>query len=76
MKPLQRKNARRCSRVLGNSTTEEAKRLLLHLSRMVQQRGFRQRNRHRGFNLGIDTDPLWKMYFDVTYSVSNVQRFV
>ena len=57
--------------------------LLLYLSRMAQQRGFRQRNRHRvwawprpqnWFRLLLanrDMDPLWKMHFRVTRPTFN-----
>ena len=65
------------------ATTQKNRRHLLFLSRMVQQRGFRQRNRHRvwawprpqnWFRLllaNCDMDPLWKMHFRVTRPTFN-----
>ena len=65
------------------TTTLKKRRHLLYLSRMVQQRGFWQRNRHRvwawprpqnWFRLLLanrDMDLLWKMYFRVTRPTFN-----
>ena len=64
-------------------TTQKNRRHFLYLSRMVQQRSFRQRNRHRvwawprpqnWFSLLLgnrDMDPLWKMHFRVTCPTFN-----
>ena len=65
------------------ATTQKNRGHLLFLSRMVQHRGFRQRNRHRvwawprpqnWFRLllaNCDMDPLWKMHFRVTRPTFN-----
>ena len=65
------------------TTTQKKRRHLLYLSRMVQQRGFRQINRHRvwawprpqnWFRLllgSCDMDLLWKMHFHVTRPTFN-----
>ena len=65
------------------ATKQKNRRHLLRLSRMVQQRGFRQRNRHRvwawprpqnWFRLlfaNRDTNKLWKMHFRVTRPTFN-----
>ena len=65
------------------TTTQKKRRHLLYLSRMVQQRGFWQRNRHRvwawprpqnWFRLLLanrDMDLLWKMHFRVTRPTFN-----
>ena len=65
------------------ATTQKNRRYLLCLSRMVQQRGFRQRNRHRvwawprpqnWFRLLLanrDMDLLWKMHFLLTRPTFN-----
>ena len=60
------------------ATQSNKRRFLLYLSRMVQQRSFRQRNRRRAWAwprpqnwlrvllANRDMDPLWKMHFRVT----------
>ena len=61
------------------ATTQKNRRYLLCLSRMVQQRGFRQRSLARPrpqnwFKLLLanrDMDPLWKMHFRVTRPTFN-----